>query len=174
MQERAVKKNAGGRPTAFKPKYIEQARKLCELGATDFELADFFEISVRTIYRWQTQFPEFCQVLKAGKEPADDRVKRSLYRKAIGYSFEAVKIFQPKAGDTKPLIVSYIEHVPPDTTAAIFWLKNRRPAQWREKLAPETDGRFTLEDFVMASYKDGKPCAPEGYPSGRRDVVGPD
>jgi hypothetical protein len=121
---------AGGRPTAYKPEYAEQAEKLCKLGATDIELADFFEVSDRTIYRWQSQHPEFCQALKAGKDAADERVERSLYHRATGYTFEAVKIFQHQG---QPVTVPYREHVPPDTTAMIFWLKNRRKDQWRDR-----------------------------------------
>lgn len=109
------------------------------LGATDSELADFFEVATRTIYRWQVQFPEFSQALKDGKEQANERVKRSLYHKAIGYSHEAVKIFMP-AGASEPVYAPFTEFVPPDTTAAIFWLKNRDPANWREKVQQEITG----------------------------------
>jgi hypothetical protein len=103
---------------------------LCRLGATDAELADFFEVDVRTIYRWKIEQEDFCQALKAGKEASDERVVRSLYAKATGYTFDAVKIFQYEG---EPVVVPYQEHVPPDTTAAIFWLKNRRPAEWRDR-----------------------------------------
>jgi hypothetical protein len=127
------KRRAAGRPPIYKPEFAEQARKLCELGATDADVAEFFGVADRTIYRWQAQHDEFCQALKAGKVAADDRVERSLYHKACGYSFDAVKIFMP-AGAKKPVLVPYREHVPPDTTACIFWLKNRRPVLWREKV----------------------------------------
>jgi hypothetical protein len=120
------------RPSVFKAEYAEQAKKLCLLGATDVELADFFGVTDRTIYRWQTQFPAFCQALKAGKELADDRVERSLYHRATGYSVEAVKIFMPAKAE-QPVYAPFREHVPPDTRAMIFWLKNRRPEQWRDK-----------------------------------------
>ena len=83
------------RPSAFKAEYAEQAKKLCLLGATDVELADFFGVTDRTIDCWQIEYPEFCDALKAGKELADDRVERSLYRRATGYSVEAVRIFMP-------------------------------------------------------------------------------
>lgn len=134
-----------GRPSEFKAEYVEQAQKLCLLGATDVELADFFNVSDRTIYRWQTQFPEFCQALKAGKELADERVERSLYHRAVGYSHEAVKIFMP-AGASVPVYAPYREHVPPDTTAMIFWLKNRRPEQWRDK----SDISFEHADYAVS------------------------
>jgi hypothetical protein len=121
-----------GRPASFKPEYAEKAKKLCELGATDVEMADFFEVSARTLYRWLIKYPEFCQALKAGKESADERVERSLYHRATGYTYDAVKIFMP-AGAKEPVYAKYREHVPPDTTAMIFWLKNRRSEDWRDK-----------------------------------------
>lgn len=119
-----------GRPASYKPEYAEQARKLCELGATDIEIADFFEVSDRTVYRWQLKYPEFCQALKAGKDSADERVERSLYHRATGYTFESEKVFQYQGDIVR---AGTREHVPPDTTAMIFWLKNRRPEAWRDK-----------------------------------------
>src|SRR5688572_3998825 len=101
-----AKRRAGGRPPTYKPEFVHQARKLCELGATDADLASFFGVADRTIYRWQAQYDEFCQALKAGKVTADNRVERSLYHKACGYSYDTVKIFMP-AGAKKPVIVSY-------------------------------------------------------------------
>lgn len=130
---------AGGRPSKFQPQYVEQARKLCLLGATDQEIADFFEVEVRTIYRWKAEHDEFCQSLKAGKEVADERVERSLFQKAIGYEQEEVKIFMP-AGAEGPVYAPFRAKVAPDTTAAIFWLKNRRPDLWRDKQQTELTG----------------------------------
>lgn len=125
-----------GRPTSYKPEYAEQAQKLCLLGATDKDLAAFFEVEERTINRWKISQPEFCQSLKDGKEQADARVAESLFHRALGYSHDAVKIITVAQGDNRGSVVEqvpYTEHYPPDTTAAIFWLKNRRPEQWREK-----------------------------------------
>lgn len=129
---------AGGRPTDYKPEYAEQAAKLCQLGATDADLADFFGVSGRTIYRWAAKHEEFSQSLKAGKDLADERVERSLYHKAVGYTFDSEKVFQFQGqivrAETK-------EHVPPDTTAMIFWLKNRRKEQWRDRQEHELTGK---------------------------------
>ena len=69
--------------------------------------------------------------LKVGKHEANTRVERSLYQKPVGYDYPAVKIFMP-AGAKKPVYAPYVEHVPPDVTACIFWLKNRDPAHWRD------------------------------------------
>lgn len=96
---------------------------------------------MRTIYRWKIEHDEFCQALKGGKAAADERVERSLFAKATGYTFDAVKIFQYEGS---PVEVPYREHVPPDTTAAIFWLKNRKPTEWRDKLDLNHSGGLDL------------------------------
>jgi len=135
---------AGGRPSKYTEEFAVQATKLCELGATDKDLADFFKVSLPTIWRWQFAHPEFCNALKVGKAPADDRVERSLFHKANGYSFQALKIMQDKGSVIK---VPYTEHVPPDTTACIFWLKNRRPELWRDVTVKDHTGKIEVEHY---------------------------
>lgn len=105
-----------GRPTDYRAKFDEQARKLCLLGATDPEIADFFEVSLATIKNWKNAHPSFVAALKAGKMFADAEVAEKLYTKAING----------------------------DVTAQIFWLKNRRRQGWRDKFKddeaePETN-----------------------------------
>ena len=121
-----------GRPTLYKPEYAKQAEKFAKLGATDRDLADFFEVSVNTIDNWKSQHAEFLGALKAGKTEADDRVERSLFQRAVGYEQDAVKIFMPKDA-TEPVYAPFRERIAPDTTACIFWLKNRRKEQWRDR-----------------------------------------
>lgn len=120
----------GGRPSSFKPEYVEQAAKLCNLGATDFELADFFGVNVATIHRWKAQFPEFCDSIKTAKAAADERVERSLYARASGYSHVDTDI---RVVGKEVVKTAIVKHYPPDTAACIFWLKNRRSNQWRDK-----------------------------------------
>jgi hypothetical protein len=115
---------------------VEQARKLAELGATDIEIADFLEIDVATLNRWKASNADFCASIKVGKEAADERVRRSLYHKAVGYTYDAEKIFQFEGA---PVRVPYREHVPPSDTAAIFWLKNRDKANWRDRIEHASD-----------------------------------
>src|SRR5271167_3722254 len=75
---------------------------------------------------------------------------RSLYQRANGYSYDAVKIFMP-AGAKKPVYAPYREHVPPDTTAAIFWLKNRDPAHWRDAWQLEhVTGKYVISDKPLS------------------------
>ena len=132
-----------GRPSVYKTEFAKAAEKLSALGATDIEIADFFEVDVRTVYRWKHDHEEFCQALNVGKAKADERVINSLYQKAVGYEQEAVKIFMP-GGATEPVYAPYREKIAPDTTAAIFWLKNRQPEQWREKVEQHHTGSLEV------------------------------
>lgn len=126
-----------GRPTVYQDTYVSQAEKLCQLGATDMEVAEFFEVDVRTIYRWKHEYADFCAATQAGKERADERVERALYNRAVGYSYDSEKLFQHQGtvirADTR-------EHVPPDPGAAMNWLKNRKPETWRDKQSHELSG----------------------------------
>lgn len=134
----------GGRPTSYKPEYAKQAVKLCRLGATDIELADFFDVSVQTIYSWRAEHEEFLEASRLGKELADDRVERSLYARAVGWEHDAVKIFMPGGAD-EPVYAKYRERFPPDAGACKQWLCNRRGDQWRDKQDVEHSGSFTIE-----------------------------
>ena len=79
---RGGRRPGAGRPLGadtYKPDFDAQAEKLCRLGATDAELADFFGVLVSTINAWKTRHVDFLQALKGGKTEADDRVERALY-----------------------------------------------------------------------------------------------
>lgn len=130
-----------GRPSKFQEEFIPQAEKLCKLGATDMEVADFFEVDVRTLYRWKAENAAFCQSLKVGKEVADERVERSLYARANGYEHDEVDI-RVVAGEIVQTPIR--KYYPPDTTACIFWLKNRKTAEWRDKVEQEHSGTVQI------------------------------
>lgn len=123
--------SAGGRPTAFKDEYIEQVEKLCKLGSTDKEIADFFNVCEATINNWKITYPAFLESLKRGKLLADAEVAQKLYHRAIGYTHKDTKFatHEGQITDCK----EYDKHYAPDATAAIFWLKNRQPDKWRDK-----------------------------------------
>lgn len=123
-------KKKEGRPTEFKEEYCEQVEKLCLLSATDQDIADFFNVSKQTIYNWKEKHQEFLDSLKKGKDLADQRVVKRLYQRAIGYEHAEDKIFQ---NNGVPVIVPTIRRYPPETVACIFWLKNRRPNEWRDR-----------------------------------------
>lgn len=126
------------RPSSYRTEYAGQAEKLCKLGATDKQIADFFGVSEQTVNNWKQAHPEFLESLRSGKEMADANVAASLYQRAMGYSHEAVKIAASPSGEH--IAVPYVERYPPDTTAAIFWLKNRRPDLWRDRHTQEISG----------------------------------
>ncbi|HEY8343369.1 MAG TPA: helix-turn-helix domain-containing protein [Calditerricola sp.] len=124
-----------GRPSEYRAEFAAQAEKLCELGATDNEIAEFFGVSVRTIHRWKHDHEEFCHSIKAGKDKADERVVRSLYHKANGYDYVEEQAIKIKVDQYKEevRVVPVTKHQPADTAAAVFWLKNRRKFDWRDR-----------------------------------------
>jgi hypothetical protein len=127
------------RPTDYKKEYCEQVEKLCRLGAIDKEIADFFGVAESTLNLWKQRHPEFSESIKRGKVLADANVADRLYQRAMGYEHQAVKIVaDAKSKDEH--IVPYTEHYAPDTTACIFWLKNRQPEKWRDKIHQEVGG----------------------------------
>ena len=134
---------AVGRPSSYKDHYAEEASALCREGATDTELAEYFGVTERTINRWKLGYKDFSEACRTGKDEADERVQRSLYQRALGLEYEKaqpVKLKRinydengkKKSEEEYVQIVMVREVIPPDTTAAIFWLKNRRSKEWRD------------------------------------------
>lgn len=141
-------KHPGGRPTLYKEEYCELGYKLCMLGLTDIELAEFFGVVESTIYEWKNKHPEFSEALKRGKDISDADMAVSLYKRGMGYSHPEDKIFSggyDESGNPRePIIVETTKHYPPDTAAAIIWLKNRQPRKWRDKQDHEHTGDLTV------------------------------
>ncbi len=130
-------KNPGGRPSKYQKDFAEQAAKLCVLGAIDREIADFFEVTEQTLNNWKLAHPEFFEALKTAKTEANNRVVESLYHRALGYEHDEVHISNYLGTVT---LTPIVKHYPPDTTAAIFWLKNRESDEWRDIKAIEHSG----------------------------------
>lgn len=166
-----------GRPTLYKEEYNDQVFKLCLLGATDKEIANFFDVSESTLNLWKKEHPEFSESIKRGKIQADADIAESLYNKAKGYTREEVKIFQYEG---EPVIVPYQAYYAPDTAAINIWLKNRRGKvkddegqRWADKqeidhttkgesFKPLDTSKLTLEEKkillkAIRSQKDGDP-----------------
>ena len=131
--KKKVEKTVIGRPTSYKPEYCKRAAEMCQNGATVAELADEFEVSIPTVYSWMNKYAPFLKAVVLNKETANERVTRSLYHRSVGYTFDSEKIFMPAGGDG-PVRVPTKEHVPPEVGAIKFWLINRQPDQWRERL----------------------------------------
>lgn len=150
-------KAKAGRPSSYKPSFAKEARNYCLLGATDAELGAFFGVSERQINRWKTEHAAFGKALAEGKSIADARVASALYSKATGWSRPAVKIAIDKSTG-KHVVVDYVEYLPPDTTAAIFWLKNRRKDDWRSgDRPPDQDDGDANEPITTIERKIVRP-----------------
>lgn len=109
-----------------------QIEKLCMIGATDAEIAMFFDITPQVLIGWRIASPAVASALKIGKVPSDQRVERSLFDRAVGCERPMVKVFfNPRTGQV--VEHQYMEKYPPDPLSCIFWLKNRKPDFWRER-----------------------------------------
>jgi hypothetical protein len=144
---------AAGRPPDYRTVYNVQAYKLALLGATDSELASFFEVSEVTIDNWRVRYPKFAESVKAGRVGADSDVARSLYKRATGAcAHREDRVFNEKG---VPIIVPTTRHYPPDTTAAVYWLNNRRPGNWKSR--QEVDQTVKGEQIIYVTEKPEKP-----------------
>ncbi len=138
----AKPKDKGGAPTKYQKAYNEQARKLCLMGYIDKELADFFGVTEKTLNNWKKKKVGFLQSLKEGKEFADMNVTASLYERATGYSHTETKVFCNQ-GDITTHDVQKI--YPPDPLSIKYWLNNRQPERWRERVESEQSGQDVAE-----------------------------
>jgi hypothetical protein len=111
-------------------------------GLTDEQIAHNMGIGVRTLYEWKERYPQITQALKSTKELVDRLVENALLKRALGYEYDEITEELTKTEDgtlamreTKRVR----KQVAPDTTAQIFWLKNRKPDDWRDKPEPTQD-----------------------------------
>lgn len=123
--------NKGGRPSKKTTLDLKQVELLARKGWTDEEMASFFNVVRSTWSKWKAEDKAFSDTLKEWKDEADERVERSLYERALGYSHPEDKIFNNQG---EAMVVPSIKTYAPDTTACIFWLKNRKTKDWRDKL----------------------------------------
>lgn len=140
--KKKVKKKTG-RPSKFVEDMVRQVKILAIKGFTDKEIAKLYAVTEQTVNNWKTQYPDFFESLKNGKEIADNVVERALFERATGYTHPEVHISNHQGVVTKTDI---IKHYAPDPTSAIFWLKNRKPGEWREK--HETDVNLNIMNLA--------------------------
>jgi len=148
-------KNKGGRPSKFDHIDMEHVRKLAESGWTDKQMSDFFEVSEVTWNAWKKKNGKFLKSLKDWKEYADNKVERSLYERATSYSHPEAKILN---NNGEEMIVDTMKHYAPDPTSMIFWLKNRKTKDWRDKAELDLNAKHSFEDVpteeLRAKYKE--------------------
>lgn len=117
-----AKRKGPGRPSDWKPEYVEQARKLAGMGHTHLEIARFFEVEDRTFRRWMHKYPELREALLIPEEQANRQVILSLYKQAVGYEREEEEI---KVVKGKIVRMKVLRYYPPSTSAGIFWAKSK-------------------------------------------------
>nr|WP_301905977.1 helix-turn-helix domain-containing protein [uncultured Anaerostipes sp.] len=111
-------------------------------GLIDEQIAYNIGITRETLSQWKNKYSDISDALKKGKEVVDRQVENALLKRALGYKYEEIKTEETEEG--KKVTVT-IKEVVPDTTAQIFWLKNRKPDQWRDKQQIEHSGEIRSE-----------------------------
>ncbi len=116
-------------------------------GLTDEQIAHNIGIAPRTLYRWKDRYEQISQALKRGKEVVDREVENALYKSAIGFEYEETKIIKEKddMGRDRTRVEKTKKRVPPNVTAQIFWLKNRKPKEWRDRQEHEHKGEVGVK-----------------------------
>ena len=127
-------------------------------GLINEQIAQNIGITATTLYEWKNKFPEISEALKRGKDVIDRQVENSLLKRALGCEYtettrEAVK--DPESGNIEMRVTKEVtKTVIPDTTAQIFWLKNRKPDKWRDKPAYEDTSELDKLDAILKGLKD--------------------
>lgn len=122
-------------------------------GLIDEQIAQNIGINPATLYDWKKRYPEISKALKKGKEVVDRQVENALLKRALGYKYEEIKTEKTEEG--KKVTVT-IKEVVPDTTAQIFWLKNRKPEQWRDKQQIEHSGEIRNNPYESLTTEELK------------------
>ena len=107
-------------------------------GLTDEQIAHNMGIATGTLYAWKKAYSEISNALKRGKEVVDIEVENALLKRAMGYDYIEERVEISDSGKRK--VIQTTKHVAADTTAQIYWLKNRRPDRWRDKPLPAAEG----------------------------------
>ena len=123
-------------------------QSLARNGLSDEKIAHNMGIAYSTLKIWKDKYPSLFESLKRGKEVIDRQVENALLKRALGYEYEEVKIIVEKdeKGNEKKRQEKVIKKVIPDTTAQIFWLKNRKPADWRDRKETQLSGEIKTKN----------------------------
>lgn len=127
--------NLAGRPSAWHDGFIHLVSQMTLVGANQTQVARLLGVAHDTISAWMRDKPGFSEAIKQARENADLEVEDALRKRALGFEHASEKIFCTKDGDI--VRANCTVKYPPDSTAALFWLKNRHPVRWREQVAPD-------------------------------------
>lgn len=166
----------GGPKPKYRAAYVDKVKQLSKLGATEREMAHFLDVDEATFRRWKHEHPKLCAAVKLGKGPPNRRTEMSLFHRANGYSHDAEEIvpydhkeieYEADGKTVKKVIfekrilrVPIVKHYPPDTTAGIFFLRNRERQKWQNFKA------------VEISTPPGKPLQTEVHHTGEPELIG--
>ena len=127
-------------------------------GLIDEQIAKNLGIAYSTFREYKNKHLALSAALKKGKEVIDYEVENSLLKKAMGYNAEVAKTIkvkevyydeQGRRCEKEQLKTAVDEvHIPADTTAQIFWLKNRRPDKWRDRPAQVQKDQGVLSKLI--------------------------
>lgn len=119
-------------------------------GLTDEQIATNIGISRSTLNEWKKKHPDISDTLKRGKDVVDIQVENALLKRALGYEYtEKIKerVLDLNTGEHRLVVTKEVrKEVVPDTTAQIFWLKNRQPEKWRDKRDVSVDGNVNTNN----------------------------
>jgi transposase-like protein len=115
-------------------------------GLTEEQIAQQLGVSRKTLNKWKKEHPEFDEALVRGKAVPDANVENALLKNALGFYYYEDTVIN--TGKGKQEVVTLKKYQPPQTTAQIFWLKNRRPDKWRDKVIQEHEGKVNHEIIV--------------------------
>lgn len=122
-------------------------------GLTEEQIAANMGISRSTLSEWKKKHSDISDTLKRGKEVVDRQVENALLKRALGYRYkETTKelVTDKDTGYSELVITKIVEkEVQPDTTAQIFWLKNRKPSIWRDRAQVDIDAEFSKVDKLI-------------------------
>ena len=141
--------------TKYDPKTTPQLVKwMARSGLTETEIATELDINPSTLTRWKQRYPELVEALKESRDFVDSLVEDALLKRALGYEYEEVKMIATQDGKTRR-VEKTKKMVVPDTTAQIFWLKNRQPEKWRDKPQPDAtdDSLKAIADALKEARK---------------------
>ena len=129
----------------YRKEMNELVYKYASQGLNNVEIAHNLGISEKTLYEWKLKHKKFAKNLEAGKKSLISQVESALYKKAIGYNYEEEKVYVSKTTDGKEIVrkEKIKKHLPPDTGAIAFFLKNREPKRWNEKQIIQHEGEIT-------------------------------
>jgi len=129
-------------------------------GLTDEQIAANIGIRRETLIEWKKKYPNISNTLKRGKEVVDIQVENALLKRALGYSYTETtkeRQFNPQTGEYEMTVTKTVQkEVVGDTTAQIFWLKNRRPDLWRDRKDVSVEGSLNTASSLTDDELDDK------------------